>query len=423
MRTPSNEHRSTAETIELMRHARLSRRHPLRWAAKIASAVLAVVLISGLSLSGIAIAKLSGNITTVTLAGTKDSPAAPAFGAFTGGFNLLLVGSDKCVTAGGCADRQENLNDVTMLLHVYADQKTAVAVSIPRDLIVPIPACPKENGSGSYRSMAAQPINNTLSYGGLACTVLTVEALTGLDIPYASLVSFSGVIGMSNAVGGVPVCVNGPINDKFSGLKLARAGEYTLQGEQALAFLRTRHGVGDGSDLGRISSQQVFLSSLVRTIKSDSTLTNIPRLLGLAESATSNMELSTSLASLGTMVSMALVLKDIPLESITFVQYPGVTGEGGIYSGKVAPVKKAAKALFDRLENDQPFTLDSGTGLGSVAAPGALGTVEPAPSAPATASPSATPRSSSTATAGASGVLEGVQGQTAAEYTCSKANR
>lgn len=378
---------------------------------------MAVVLVAVGSVGAIAVSQLSNNIDRVALVGQADVLAAapPTLGSFEGGFNMLIVGSDRCDRAGGCPDRKENLNDVTMLLHVYADQTSAVAVSFPRDLVVPIPACPKLDGKGSYPRMSAQPINVTLTYGGLACTVLTVEKLTGLKIPYAGLITFNGVIQMSTAVGGVPVCVNAPIVDRYSGLNLPKAGNYTLEGVQALQFLRTRHGVGDGSDLGRISSQQVFLSSLVRTIKSNQTLTNLPKLFAIGQAATSNMQLSDSMANLNTLVSMSLVLKDIPLEKITFVQYPSTTDVGGIYTGKVAPIRDQAAALVQKLTTDQPFTLDAGTGRGSVADPNVPSAAPVAPSgSPAPGGPSAS-------AAPTVPVLTGVLGQTAADQTCSRA--
>ena len=401
-----------------------------------------MLLVSGASLAAIAVAQLSGNIESVTLAGDDGAgptAAAPALGKFDGGFNILVVGSDVCDVEGGCADRQSELNDVTMLIHIAADQSSAVGVSFPRDLVVPIPACPQEDGDGYFNAMTAQPINNTLSYGGLACTVLTVEALTGLDIPYAGLITFNGVIGMSNAVGGVPVCIDGPINDRYSGFRRDKAGEYTLQGQDALNFLRTRHGVGDGSDLGRISSQQVFLSSLVRTIKSDSTLNDPSKLFGIATAATSNMKLSTQLADLRTMVSMSLVLKDIPLEKITFVQYPGTTGQGGVYSGKVAPITAQADALFAKLASDEPFVLAGETGIGSTTNPDAPttpavdpavsgdpvpvdGAPDPADGAPVDPEAPVDPDAAPVDPAPATEVLAGVKGQTAADYTCSKSN-
>lgn len=344
-----------------------------------------------------------------------------------GGFNIFIAGSDTREGQDGVAgeDTGTRLNDVNMLLHVSANHTRAVAVSIPRDLVVPFPECPREDGEGSYSAAAALPINSALDRGGLPCAVLTVEQLTGLDIQFAGLITFKGVIEMSNAVGGVPVCIDGPIADDATELYLPEAGTYTLAGADALKFLRSRHGVGDGSDLGRISSQQVYLSSLVRTLKSADTLGDISKVYGIAKAATSNMTLSTSLASLDTMAAIALALKDIPLENVTFVQYPGATELGGVYHNRVAPIKAQADELFEMIRTDQPFALDADSlRAGAVAdpnAPATPGATAPAdPAAPANpaapADPSAAPATAEVQT------LSGVKGQTAADYTCSQAN-
>ena len=118
--------------------------------------------------------KFDSNIKTVTLGDETDGPP-PALGAFDGGFNVLLVGSDSREGSGEKGP-DSALNDVNILLHVSQDQTNAVAVSIPRDMIVPIPSCPKENGKGNYGAMSAQPLNSSLSYGGLPCTVITVAS-------------------------------------------------------------------------------------------------------------------------------------------------------------------------------------------------------------------------------------------------------
>ena len=398
--------------VGIARHGRLRTSKPALTVLKFVAAALAVVLVSGASVAAIALNQLNSNIKSVALVGETAGPP-PDLGSFDGGFNILVVGSDTREGQGGIGGKSDSvLNDVNILIHVSEDQTNAVAISFPRDLVVPIPSCPKTDGKGSTPAMAGQPINVTLFYGGLPCTVLTVEALTGLDIPFAALITFQGVIQMSTAVGGVPVCVNGPMKDPYTGINLPAAGTYNLSGAEALAFLRSRHGVGDGSDLGRISSQQVYLSSLIRTVKSNDTLTDFSKLYSLATVASQNVTLSNSLKNLNTMVSMALVLKDIPLEKITFVQYPSTTGVGGIYSGKVAPLAGPAAALVAKIKADEPFAINSGTGRGSVIDPNAPPTAaEPAPSGSATAAPD-----------DGAEVIPGVLGQTAAEYTCSKVN-
>lgn len=410
------------------RHGQLPQSRPWITALKVLAFSLAVVLVSGVSVGAIALNSLNQNIDRVELANETDGKPLPKIGDFEGGFNILVVGSDtRQGQSGDFGKTDSELNDVTMLLHVSEDQTSAVAVSFPRDLVVPIPACPKEDGSGNYRSMSAQPINVTLSYGGLACTVLTVEELTGLEIPYAGLITFDGVAQMSTAVGGVPVCVDGPINDRYTGLNLPEAGTYNLVGYEALAFLRSRHGVGDGSDLGRISSQQVYLSSLVRTLQSGGTLADPGKLYNIAVTATQSMQLSNSLANLDTMVSMANVLRKLDLSQVTFVQYPGTTGQGGVYEGKVAPIKAQAAALFEKIRADEPFVLEQGnTGVGSTVDPNAPVVAAPAPSESAepteTAAPTEDASPTPSATPAGPEVLDNVKGQTAADYTCAAAN-
>ena len=396
----------------IARHGRLRKRNPVGAIFKLLAGTLSVLLISTVAVGAVALSQVEGTIEAVELENEVAGAPPPDIGSFDGGFNILVVGSDECEFSDGCNGRgSARLNDVTMLVHVSQDQTNITAVSFPRDLVVPIPSCPSEDGKGHYASMSAQPINVTLSYGGLACTVKPVEALTGLAIPYAGLITFGGVVQMSNAVGGVTVCVNGPVIDrKANGINLPKAGEYTISGWKALGFLRTRYGVGDGSDLGRISNQQVYLSSLVRKVKSEDVLTNPAALFSLATTAARNMQLSTYLKNVNTMVSMANVLRKIDLEQVKFVQYPSTTGVGGVYSGKVAPIQRKADELFSLIRADKPFTLTAGnTGRGSVLNPAAP--VEPV--APGTETEAPPVESTQ---------LSGVHGQSAADYTCSKAN-
>lgn len=429
------------------RHGRLRRGHAVGVVGRVTAAALAVVLVSGASVGAIAAYQvrqdIGDGVDLQAAQGQTQQAQPPSLSAYDGGFNVLLVGTDNDTAQdeGAFGQRDATLNDVNILLHVSADHTNATAVSIPRDMVVPIPACAKEDGSGYYSAMSARPINEAWSYGGLGCVASTVSELTGLDVPFAGMISFNGVIEMSNAVGGVPVCAAEPIKDHWTGLDIP-AGESVLQGTEALAFLRTRHGVGDGSDLGRIGSQQVYLSSLLRTIKSADTLGNPTKLYSLARAAASNMQLSSSLTSIDTMVQIGLALRDLPLEDVTFVQYPGSTGGSGVYQGKVQPDTRVAEQLFDAIRADRPFTLpEDSTGLGSTLAPtegagtgdaDAAAPTSQAPAADATAEPTA-PATGGTDAAADSGagtdsdaetapeVIDGLEGQTAAQQTCSRA--
>jgi LCP family protein required for cell wall assembly len=424
----------------IARHGRLRRKHPVRTVSRVLAGVVAVAVASSASIAAIAADQVKTDLGTgVKIQGQPDAKATHVpLSSYKGGFNMLVVGTDNDPEQGEqYGKRDATLNDVNILIHVSADHSNATAVSIPRDLVAPIPSCRKTDGSGSNAAMSAQPINDAWSYGGLSCVVQTVQGLTGLDVQYSAAVSFNGVIEMSNAIGGVPVCVNKAIDDEYTGLNIP-AGMTTLEGAQALAFLRTRHGVGDGSDLGRISSQQVFLSSLLRTVKSNKTLTSVPTLYKLARAAASNMQLSESLNDVTTMEQMGRALQELPLDQVNFVQYPGTTGGTGVYSGKVQPSTELADQLFAKIKADQSFSLGSdSTGLGSESASKA-GQPTAAPSAPASSAPSSAASSSAAApsdsssgsAAGASAspsapasssTIDGLKGQSASEQTCSVA--
>jgi anionic cell wall polymer biosynthesis LytR-Cps2A-Psr (LCP) family protein len=194
---------------------------------------------------------------------------------------------------------------------------------------------------------------------------LTIQALTGVKIPYLAMIDFRGVIEMSNAIGGVEVCVASPIDDQYSKLKLD-AGLHTLQGKEALAFLRTRHGVGDGSDLARISNQQVFLTSLLRKVKNEGVLNNPIYLYSLANAAARNMKLSDSMTDLGTMVALGGALRNVNLEKMTFLQVPSRGGLTGSEAGRVEPIYDQAQLIFDRIANDEPLVIaKANTGFGA----------------------------------------------------------
>ncbi|WP_010204869.1 LCP family protein [Salinibacterium sp. PAMC 21357] len=398
----------------LARHGRLKKPGPWGSIAKIVAGSLAVLLVSGTAVGAVAFDSIYGQRDTVTLVGETEGPP-PQIGSYEGGFNILIAGSDTREDQGGIGgttkDASGELNDVNMILHVAADRQSAVAISFPRDMVMGIPECP--SSSGDYNKYySTEALNTALSYGGLPCVALTLSEFTGLDIQFAGIITFDGVIQMTNAIGGVDVCIDGPLIDPYTGINLPEEGTYNLAGWEALAFLRSRHGVGDGSDLTRISSQQVYLSSLVRTLKSSDTLGDYKKVYNLADAAIANMQLSSGLADIPTMVSIALALKDIPLEGIQFVQYPGTTGGTGVYSGKVQPNEYLGDKMMALIAADQPFTLADATDERGA-------TLDP--NAPVAAPvPDATDGSTAAPTEEAE-VLD-ISGQNAATYSCSVTN-
>jgi LCP family protein required for cell wall assembly len=401
------------------RHARTNAQSKARGFWSLAFKGLAVIVGASLAITGISLWKITDEIKSnnIVLVGVDGNALPPVTAAdLKGPINMLLVGSDtRAGQGGGFGSVSSVLADVIILLHVSADRKNAVALSFPRDLLVPWPACPSTSGGSGYLPQSKGQINATIANGGPGCTLLTVEALTGVKIPYLAMIDFKGVIEMSNAIGGVDVCVANAISDEYTKTYLS-AGNHTLQGREALQFLRTRHGVGDGSDLSRISNQQVFLTSLVRKVKSQGVLSNPLRLYSLARAASSNMKLSDSLSNVGVLVGIASALKSVDLQNITFLQLPSRAGLPAPDAGRVKPIYEQANILFEKLVNDKPIILNKADKPRDVKAttkpkPSASAASSSAPAASGSASPSAKP----TVTA----LPPGFRGTDGATTTCS----
>ncbi len=401
-----------------VQHGRQRRRSAGRDLLKLTASALAVLLVSASAVGAYAVfdtlGQVSSNAVDISAPGETPPPPPPGIGAIEGGFNMLIVGNDNDASQGDTFGvREATLNDVTMVLHVSADHQHAVVLTLPRDLVIDHPECTDPVTGDVSPPLTAEPINDAWERGGLACVNATVESVTGLNIDYAAAVSFNGVIALSNAIGGVAVCLAEPVFDPYSGLDLP-AGESVISGGTALAFLRTRHGIGDGSDLSRISNQQSFLSSLLRAVRSESTLSDPAKLYGLARVAAAQMTFSTSLAAPAAMISLALTLKDIPLQNVLFVQYPVV--DSSDYEGKVEPDQPLADNVMAMIANDQAFSLApdaAGSGV-VVEGGGAAPPADPSGTA-APADPSVSPAPT------VPPVVGGLTGQTGAESTCTAA--
>lgn len=329
---------------------------------KILGIVMAVILVSGASVAAYVAYDFSSTVSAnaVELEGQESIP--PNISEYEGGFNLLVTGVDTCeeeyayLFGPRCTgpDAGGTLNDVNLLVHVSEEPRRITAVSFPRDLMVPIPECTDENGV-ERSAMTKQPLNTAYTDGGLNCVAKTIGELTGQDIPFAASVTFGGVIEITNAIGGVEVCLATPIKDRHTNLDLP-AGNVTIAGIEALQFLRTRHGVGDGSDLGRIGNQQQYMSSLARKMISGEVLGDVPTLMRLANTSLSNLEASTSLSENPmTLVQIALAVKDVNFEDIVFVQYPNLTDPDD--PNKVVPNKQSAQVLWDAINANQQLTI------------------------------------------------------------------
>ncbi|MGW3108363.1 LCP family protein [Streptomyces sp. NPDC001100] len=322
---------------------------------------------------------LNGNINSVALddgAGGKEK--ADAFGRTP--INLLVIGSDgrnnaaDCKLGGGCGSGSSTVGhnaDVEMVVHVSADRSNATVMSVPRDTMTQVPACKDPDSSQATAGYYGQ-INSALQYGP-ACQVKTVHQLTGITIDHFVMLDFAGVVKMSDAVGGVSVCVSDNVYDTYSHLKLAK-GTHTLKGTAALEFVRSRHGFGDGSDLGRTVSQHLFLSAMIRKFKSAGTLANPAKVYSLADAATKALTVDTGLGSVSKLVDLATDLDKVPSKRMTFTTMQ--TGADPANADRVVPAA-GAKSLFATIANDQ--SLSSGSGK------------KKASSSPSTTAPAAVP--------------------------------
>ncbi len=395
-----------------MRHGQLKPSSTLKNFFKTLLAVALVVVLSAAGITAYAIIDLANRVTTVDIANNehKDKPK-DKLKTLDGAINVLLVGSDSREGQEINDGEEGNLNDVTMLLRISEDHKSATAVSFPRDLLVPFPSCSGPDGEPNYYSARSRAQLNVALSQGLSCVVETVEELTGAEIPYAGIISFNGVINMSNAIGGVDVCLTAPINDPKTDLDLP-AGNVNLVGLEALQFLRTRHGVGDGGDTSRISNQQVFLSALVRKIKSSETLTNPAKVYSLAKAAVENMTLSSNMANIPFIKSIAATINELELEKVNFVQYPSYSSMS--YPGRLEPDTANGDILMQRVLSDKPFNITE-TGAAAVA----VGEPEQTPAENPPADPAAAPAPAPEDDPEQTAQPQNVKGQNAATVTCS----
>ncbi len=338
------------------------RRSRRRRRRRIVVALLAVIVVAVLGIAGTAVAlvlRVSDNLATNAVSRPGDDTGAQTIPSWDGPVNLLIMGSDgrDGLTSGqyGDDDVEGDRSDTLMLLHVNAAHTDATLVSIPRDTMLPRPSCTNASGT-TYHATDTTQVNSTFDIGPY-CTLDTIRAYTGLDIDNFVVVNFDGFIDITNAIGGVDVCLAENVDDSDSGLHLA-AGRHTIQGDEALAFVRTRYGIGDGSDLGRIRTQQTYLSALARKVKSAQTLTNPVALFGLADAAGRTLKVDKALSRPEALVGLAGTLASVSLDRMVLLQLPVRAYDPD--PNRVEPVPEEARQLFAALREDRPVLLSSG---------------------------------------------------------------
>lgn len=329
------------------------KRHWVRWTALGASFVVLVAAGAGWWLYK----KLDGNIRTDTSAAAelrayeKERPSSVVHNAQ----NILLIGSDS--RAGdnrkyGRDDGGSQRSDTTILLHLAANRKSATAMSIPRDLMVNIPECHKTDKTVSKPQFAQ--FNWAFESGGTACTIRTVEKMTGIRVDHHMVVDFSGFKNMVNAVDGVEICLKEPIDDSAAHLKLA-AGRQKLNGEQALGYVRARKSIGNGSDTERMDRQQQFLGALVNKVQSNGVLLNPTRLYPVLDAATKSLTTDPGLDSLKDLYDLVRGMRNVPTDKVQFLTVPRQPYAANANRDEL--VQPDADKLFRQLRDDKPVAV------------------------------------------------------------------
>ncbi|MBP7971741.1 MAG: LCP family protein [Candidatus Nanopelagicales bacterium] len=332
-------------------HRRSGRkRGPAKTVAIVASAV--VLAASGIGYA--AASEVTGQVKHVTVFDGMSGRVPN-----DGGQNILLVGSDDR-TGLSKAERKKlhagqsdygRHTDSMMIVHI-ADDGSVGVVSIPRDSYVEIPAY--TDADGNTTAASKQKINAAYSIGGPQLAAKTVEQATGVHIDHYAEINFAGFVSMVDGLGGVPVCTKTAINDEKSGLNIP-AGKSTLDGPQALAYVRARY-FDPSADLGRMKRQQTFLASVFKQATSPAVLLNPVRLMAFFNAAAGSVTTDEGFNK-SAMWGIAARMGSVSPSSISFQTVPigSEVNEPGVGS-VVTWDDAAASALFDKLKTGDALT-------------------------------------------------------------------
>ncbi|MGO1962403.1 MAG: LCP family protein [Corynebacterium sp.] len=297
-----------------------------------------------------------------------------------GATDILLVGIDSRTNARGEPLTQEQIDmlrageeattstDTIILIRVPDDGSSATAVSLPRDTYVDggeelgnqkinaIYGQTKYYKTQELQDEAAaagetpdeQKIENESSHAGREALIGTVADVTGIEVDHYAEVGLMGFVSLTDAVGGVDVCLNNAVDEPMSGAKFP-AGEQTLSGQNALSFVRQRHDLPRG-DLDRITRQQVYMASLANKVLSTSTLTNPSALSKLRKA----IEDSVVLDEGWDVMSMATQMQNLAGGNVTFQTIPVTSIDGTSDDGQsvVTIDKRQVHSFFDDLLGD-----------------------------------------------------------------------
>jgi LCP family protein required for cell wall assembly len=312
---------------------------------------LAALVLAGGGGAGYLYYRLNANIHSVDIDGALGDHRPARLG--NGSMDILVLGSDSRSgkNSGYGHDSGTARSDTAMIVHLNKGHTSASVVSIPRDTLISRPACDKPGG-GTVPAVQRAMFNTAYEVGGPVCAVKTVESLTGLRMDHYIEVDFTGFKDLVNALDGVPLSTSQAINDPKSHLVLA-AGTHTLNGEQALGLVRTRHGVADGSDLARIQLQQAFMKALMNRVSGLGVFTSPTKLFAVADTATSAVTTDTGLGSVNKLMGLAESVRNLNSADVHMVTLPVRYAPSD--PNRVQPIDAQAAMVWAALKADKPI--------------------------------------------------------------------
>ena len=326
------------------------------------------------SVSWLGLGHISGKIARISVfSGLEDRPEKTSKA-----LNYLIVGSDtreglskeelKELRVGSTATAAGGRSDTMLLVHISKDRDKAFLVSFPRDSLVTIPAHTSSNGESQIPARQNK-LNAAFSFGGAPLLIETIEAETNLKIDHYIEVSFAGFAGIVNALGGVDVCTKVDIDDPKSHLVLS-AGTHTLNGIEALKYVRTRDFDGRG-DIGRMQRQQEFMSSVLNKATSTGVLLNPIKIVNFMNAAISTIKMDENLSK-EDLLNLAKQMRGLSSGNVRTLTVPLSNPNGRVDGvGSVVVWDETLSAdLWTRIRNDASLVDE----------------VKPSPSASSTAS-------------------------------------
>ena len=313
---------SVSDRGDLLPERTSRRRRLLAWSC----ALVAIVLATGAVTVYLGYRHLDANIHVRDIRGLVGAQPADLH---PGAQNIAVIGSDSRTGTNGQYGSPRvyaaGHSDTLMVVHIAASRKWAEVVSIPRDSWVHIPSC--HIGNGQRSAPTDFKINEAFTLGsthgdqasGAACTIRTLEQDTGLRINHFAVINFAGFKDMVDALGGVEVCTRQPVADAKAKLRLS-SGRHLLLGGQALAYVRARYSLGDGSDLERITRQQAFMSSLADRARSE--LYNPIAIYRFLDAATKSVTIDSALGGIRGLYGLASRLRQMSTNKLNFITLP-----------------------------------------------------------------------------------------------------